>query len=33
MVLEKVYDSAFYENAVISAEWWNENRPLLGYGS
>jgi hypothetical protein len=33
MLLEKVYDSAFYENAVISAEWWNENRPLLGYGS
>jgi len=33
MLLEKVYDSAFYENAVISAEWWNENRPLMGYGS
>jgi hypothetical protein len=32
-VLEKMYDSAFYENAVISAEWWNENRPLMGYGS
>jgi hypothetical protein len=32
-VLEQVYESAFYENAVISAEWWNENRPLMGYGS
>ena len=29
-VLEKVYDSAFFEDAQIAADRWNDERPLLG---
>lgn len=29
-VLERIYDSAFYEDAVFAAEHHNEERPLIG---
>ena len=29
-VLERIYDSAFFEDAQIAADRWNDERPLLG---
>ena len=29
-VLEKIYDSAFFEDAQIAADRWNDVRPLIG---